>query len=183
MVMLHAVSVGLLGYGEVGRILAEDLRAQSVSVRAYDLKLEDASTAQPLQVHAQAHGVQLCASAAAMAAECDVLISAVTASQTLAAAQETFPGIDWQKQASYFFQRVIEHGRRRSEEMFESAHTVSDVGMPAFAAQAIAQRQAWVADLADRGVFGTRATPEFARSSDWRTEADRLLHSLKETSQ
>ena len=87
MVMLHAVSVGLLGYGEVGRILAEDLRAQSVSVRAYDLKLEDASTAQPLQAHAQAHGVQLCASAAAMAAECDVLISAVTASQTLAAAQ------------------------------------------------------------------------------------------------
>lgn len=308
MVMLHAVSVGLLGYGEVGRILAEDLRAQSVSVRAYDLKLENASTAQPLQAHAQAHGVQLCASAAAMAAECDVLISAVTASQTLAAAQsciarlragcfyldmnsaspgikqqaaalvdaaggryvesavmtsvppyrirvpmllggthaaallpvlqplgfdakvaseqlgvasatkmcrsvmikgmealviesltaarhygvedavlaslqETFPGIDWQKQASYFFQRVIEHGRRRSEEMFESAHTVSDVGMPAFAAQAIAQRQAWVADLADRGMFGTRASPEFARSSDWRTEADRLLHSLKETSQ
>ena len=31
--------IGLVGYGEVGRILAEDLRAQGVTVRAYDLKL------------------------------------------------------------------------------------------------------------------------------------------------
>jgi hypothetical protein len=30
---------GLIGYGEVGRILAEDLRAQGVAVTAYDLKL------------------------------------------------------------------------------------------------------------------------------------------------
>jgi phosphoglycerate dehydrogenase-like enzyme len=31
--------VGLVGYGEVGRILAEDLRAQGVAVSAFDLKL------------------------------------------------------------------------------------------------------------------------------------------------
>ena len=37
----------------------------------------------------------------------------------LASLQETFPGIDWEKQGAYFFQRVIEHGRRRSEEMRE----------------------------------------------------------------
>ena len=32
--------VGLVGYGEVGRILAEDLRQQGVAVSAYDLKLD-----------------------------------------------------------------------------------------------------------------------------------------------
>ncbi len=33
----------------------------------------------------------------------------------------------------------------------------------------------WIADLADEGVFGVKGTPEFARSADWRTEADRIL--------
>jgi hypothetical protein len=42
---------------------------------------------------------------------------------------ETFPGIDWEKQAAYFFQRVIEHGRRRSEEVREVAETVRDAGL------------------------------------------------------
>jgi hypothetical protein len=32
-----------------------------------------------------------------------------------------------------------------------------------------------VADLADAGVFGTRGEAGFARSADWRVEADRLL--------
>ena len=31
--------VGLVGYGEVGRILAEDLRKQDIRVSAYDIKL------------------------------------------------------------------------------------------------------------------------------------------------
>ena len=31
--------IALIGYGEVGRILAEDLRAQGHVVAAYDLKL------------------------------------------------------------------------------------------------------------------------------------------------
>ena len=35
--------------------------------------------------------------------------------------KETFPGIDWERQAAYFFQRAIEHGRRRAEEMREAA--------------------------------------------------------------
>jgi hypothetical protein len=38
-----------------------------------------------------------------------------------------------------------------------------------------AERQAWVADLADAGVFGNHKEPAFARSPDWRTEADRIL--------
>jgi hypothetical protein len=38
---------------------------------------------------------------------------------------------------------------------------------------------AWVADLADRGELGVRSDPTFARSADWRIEADRILRSRK----
>jgi hypothetical protein len=96
----------------------------------------------------------------------------------LASLKETFPGIDWEKQASYFFQRVIEHGRRRSEELREVAETVREIGLVPWSAQGTAERQAWVADLADAGLFGQRGSPGFARSADWRTEADRILSSV-----
>jgi 3-hydroxyisobutyrate dehydrogenase-like beta-hydroxyacid dehydrogenase len=97
----------------------------------------------------------------------------------VASLYETFPGIDWEKQAAYFFQRVIEHGRRRSEEVREVAQTVREAGLTPWSAQGTAERQAWVADLADAGVFGTRGSSEFARSSDWRIEADRILAAAK----
>jgi 3-hydroxyisobutyrate dehydrogenase-like beta-hydroxyacid dehydrogenase len=97
----------------------------------------------------------------------------------IASLQETFPGIDWEKQASYFFQRVIEHGRRRSEEVHEVAETVREAGLTPWSAAGTAERQAWVADLADAGVFGERGSAAFARSADWRTEADRILQGLK----
>ena len=95
---------------------------------------------------------------------------------------ETFPGIDWEKQAAYMFQRVIEHGRRRSEEVREVAETVREVGLEPWSATATAERQGWMADLADAGVFGARGTTDFARSPDWRTEADRILGRLRRTS-
>jgi len=299
-------TIGLVGYGEVGRILAEDLRAPGVAVAACDLKLGADDAARPLQLHAAAHGVVLVQSHARLAARSDFVVCAVTASQTLDAARacaahmragafyldfnsaspgakrqaaalidgagaryvegavmtsvppyrirvplllggahaaqlagqinplgfaatvaserlgvasatkmcrsvmvkgleamviesftaarhygvedavlaslaETFPGIDWERQGAYFFQRVIEHGRRRSEEMFESARTVRDAGLPSYIAQGTAERQAWMADLADGGVFGERGAPGFARSGDWRAEADRLLAHLKES--
>jgi len=297
-------TIGLVGYGEVGRILAEDLRAQGVAVQAYDLKLAQPATAAPLQAHAEAKGVQLLADHAALASTSDFIVSAVTASQAVpvaeacapavrqgtwfldfnsaspgakqraaalidgaggryvegavmtsippyrikvplllggssaaelsplvnalgfasrvasdrlgvasatkmcrsvmikgleamviesftaarhygvedavvASLQETFPGIDWEKQAAYFFQRVIEHGRRRSEEVREVAQTVREAGLEPWSASGTAERQAWVADLADAGVFGERGTPGFARSTDWRTEADRILAETK----
>jgi len=84
--------IGLVGYGEVGRILAEDLRAQGVAVRAFDLKLAtDAGAA--LREHAAAHGVTLADSHAALAAEADFIVSAVTASQTVAVAEACAPAI------------------------------------------------------------------------------------------
>src|ERR1700676_5384074 len=97
----------------------------------------------------------------------------------LASLKETFPGIDWEKQGAYFFQRVIEHGRRRSEEVREVAETVREIGLTPWSAQGTAERQAWVADLADEGLFGERGAQEFARAADWRTEADRILAAVK----
>jgi 3-hydroxyisobutyrate dehydrogenase-like beta-hydroxyacid dehydrogenase len=98
----------------------------------------------------------------------------------IASLQETFPGIDWEKQGAYFFQRVIEHGRRRSEEVREVAATVQEAGLTPHSASGTAERQAWVADLGDGGLFGERGTPAFARSADWRVEADRILEKLKQ---
>ena len=291
--------IGLVGYGEVGRILAEDLRRQGVAVVAYDLKL-DLGQGAALREHAAAHDVRLAASHAELAASADLIVSAVTASQAVPVAQacapsvkpgawfldfnsaspgakqraaeavdaaggryvegavmtsippyrikvplllggqhaaalqpqlaalgfaatvasdrlgvasatkmcrsvmikgleamviesftaarhygvedaviaslrETFPGIDWEKQGAYFFQRVIEHGRRRSEEVREVAKTVREAGLTPWSAEGTAERQAFVADLAEEGVFGPRTAPGFARSADWRVEADRLL--------
>jgi len=297
--------VGLVGYGEVGRILAEDLRKRDVKVSAYDIKL-GGDQAGALREHAAAFGVALSSSHADLAMQADFIVSAVTASQAvrvanacapavkkgawfldfnsaspgakrraaalidaaggryvegavmtsvpphrlkvplllggsgakelapllvvlgfnakvaseqlgvasavkmcrsvmikgleamviesfttaraygvedavLASLAETFPGIDWEKQGAYFFQRVIEHGRRRSEEVREVAETVREAGLTPWSAQGTAERQAWVADLSDQGLFGSKGTKEFARSPDWRTEADRILAKLKPT--
>jgi 3-hydroxyisobutyrate dehydrogenase-like beta-hydroxyacid dehydrogenase len=92
---------------------------------------------------------------------------------------ETFPGIDWEQHAAGFFRRVIEHGRRRSEEMFEVAVTVREAGLAPHSAAGTAERQAWMADLADAGLFGERGSKDFARSADWRVEADRILNRVK----
>ncbi|MFO1220801.1 MAG: DUF1932 domain-containing protein [Burkholderiaceae bacterium] len=97
----------------------------------------------------------------------------------LASLKETFPAIDWEKQGAYFFQRVIEHGRRRSEEVREVAQTVREAGLEPWSASGTAERQAWMADLADAGLFGSKGTPAFARSADWRIEADRILAHVK----
>ncbi|MCP1849210.1 3-hydroxyisobutyrate dehydrogenase-like beta-hydroxyacid dehydrogenase [Bradyrhizobium sp. USDA 4518] len=52
----------------------------------------------------------------------------------LASLKETFPSIDWEKQGAYFFQRVIEHGRRRAEEVREVAETVREAGLTPWSA-------------------------------------------------
>jgi 3-hydroxyisobutyrate dehydrogenase-like beta-hydroxyacid dehydrogenase len=291
--------ITLIGYGEVGRILAEDLRAQGHAVAAFDLKL-GGEAGNALREHAAKAGVTLADSHAAAVQGAELVVSAVTASQAVAVAEavapaigrgaffldfnsaspgakcraaeiinaaggryvegavmtsippyrikvplllggpdaaalepvlnglgfaakvssdqlgvasatkmcrsvmikgleamviesfttarhygvedaviaslhETFPGIDWEKQAAYFFQRVIEHGRRRSEEVREVAVTVREAGLEPHSAAGTAERQAWVADLADQGLFGAKGTKDFARSADWRIEADRIL--------
>jgi 3-hydroxyisobutyrate dehydrogenase-like beta-hydroxyacid dehydrogenase len=295
--------VALIGYGEVGRILAEDLGAQGHEVRAFDTKLRTAG-AVAMRGHAVVHGVTLAGSHTDAVRGAKLNVSAVTASQTVVAAEacagglspggffldfnsaspgakmaaarhvargagryvegavmtavpphrlkvplllggphaqailpmltklgfsaqvasaelgvasatkmcrsvlvkgleamviesflaarrygveepliaslrETFPGVDWEQQAGYFFQRVIQHGRRRAEEMREAAVTMREAGLDPFSASGAAARQEWVADLADAGLFNKQRRRRVARTPDWRVEADRILDHVR----
>jgi 3-hydroxyisobutyrate dehydrogenase-like beta-hydroxyacid dehydrogenase len=98
--------------------------------------------------------------------------------EVLASLAETFPGIDWEKQGAYFFQRVIRHGRRRAEEMREVAQTVREAGLTPWSAAGTAERQAWVAELADQGLFNDCGDPRM----DWRADADRILAACRDPS-
>ena len=86
-------NIGLVGYGEVGRILAEDLRKQDVKVAAYDIKLRSDQTGGALRDHAATHGVALTASHADLAAQSDFIVSAVTASQAVPVAEACAPAV------------------------------------------------------------------------------------------
>lgn len=77
--------VALIGFGEVGRILAEDLSGKDLGLSAFDLKFADAASAP--SASARATGVWAAATATDAVAGCDLVISAVTAAQTLAAAK------------------------------------------------------------------------------------------------
>src|SRR5262245_29361720 len=78
--------IALIGYGEVGRILAEDLRAADHSVTAYDVKLSSDDD-EPLREHARSLGVTLAQSHAAAVRRAELVVSAVTATQTVAVAR------------------------------------------------------------------------------------------------
>jgi 3-hydroxyisobutyrate dehydrogenase-like beta-hydroxyacid dehydrogenase len=97
----------------------------------------------------------------------------------IASLREMFPGVDWEQQARTFFQRVIKHGRRRAEELREAAATVREAGLDPFSAGGTAQRQAWVADLADTGLFSKKRRRRLASTPDWRVQADRILDRVK----
>src|SRR3954451_12746919 len=86
-------NVGLVGYGEVGRILAEDLRQQDVKVAAYDIKLRSDQTGAALRDHAASDGVALTSSHADLAAGADFIVSAVTASQAVPVAEACAPAV------------------------------------------------------------------------------------------
>jgi len=122
-----------------------------------------------------ASAIKMCRSVVVKGMEAIVIESFVTARRygvedaVLASLAETFPGLDWEKSGDYFFSRVVRHGRRRAEEMREAAATVREAGLEPLCASAIAERQAWVADLARRGTFGD-ANP----TSNWRTLADSI---------
>lgn len=83
--------LGLVGYGEVGKIFAAALRPRADVVRAWDLKFADAATGDAERAHAQAAGVVACDSAQALCEASELVISAVTASGTLAVAQQAAP--------------------------------------------------------------------------------------------
>ena len=88
----------------------------------------------------------------------------------LATMKETFPGIDWEQQGAYFFSRVVQHGKRRAEEMREAANTVEEAGFQPVMAAAIAEKHDWTAAVARDGVFNG-----IAKDAPWQEYADRLL--------
>jgi 3-hydroxyisobutyrate dehydrogenase-like beta-hydroxyacid dehydrogenase len=291
--------LGMIGYGEVGKIITAGLISQMQSVHAWDLKFADDKAKSTELAHANAVGVQACDGMQALYRASNFIVSAVTASQTLAVAQaaephiqagsvfldlnsaspgtkqqaaklieaagahyveagvmtsippygikvpmllggplaaeiaprliafgmdakavsadigiasaikmcrsvmikglealviesyatarkygvedhviptlaETFPSIDWQQTGAYFFSRVVQHGKRRAEEMRESANTVKEAGFEPFMAAAIAQKHDWVAGLARDGVFDG-----LSKSSVWQDYADRMIENQK----
>lgn len=87
--------------------------------------------------------------------------------EVLASLDETFSGIDWDRQATWFWRRVVQHGRRRAEEMREAAVTVDDVGVAPRMATATADVQQWVATLRADGVFS-----DAQADATWRALAD-----------
>ena len=295
------IHLGIVGYGEVGKIYAHGLKGKPgvVAISAWDLKFIDAAASAPELSHAAQAGVKGCSGMAELCAQADLVISAVTASNTLAVAEEaalhiragaifldlnsaspgtkqqaaaviekagahyveagvmtsvppygiavpmllggekaqalcetlrnwgmnatavapdigtasaikmcrsimikglealviesystarhygvedqvlptlveTFPQIDWSGLGAYFFSRVAQHGKRRAEEMRESAQTVKEAGFPPFMAAAIAQKHDWVADLARQGVF-----EGVAKNAPWQDWADCVIRHSK----
>ncbi|MFV0283700.1 MAG: DUF1932 domain-containing protein [Castellaniella sp.] len=296
---MQETRLGLIGYGEVGGILCAGLKAQVDGVHAWDIKLADAALAIPLRERAVRDGVALCDSSMSLCAASDLVISAVTASNTVAVAreaaahlrpgtvfldlnsaspgakcqaaglveaaggryveagvmtsvppygirvpmllggphaeslagrlrafgmdvsavspelgmasaikmcrsvmikglealviesytaaraygvedyvlptlQETFPSIDWTEQGRYFYSRVVQHGRRRAEEMREVANTVREAGFDPWMAAATAEKQDWVAGLAARGLFA-----DVDAADGWQAYADRLIAQVR----
>jgi 3-hydroxyisobutyrate dehydrogenase-like beta-hydroxyacid dehydrogenase len=94
--------------------------------------------------------------------------------QMIATLQETFPSIDWNSQGAYFFSRVVQHGKRRAEEMRESARTVQEAGFEPRMTSAIADKHQWVADQAKAGVF-RNVLDDAAKEGNWQAFADALL--------
>lgn len=85
--------IGLIGYGEVGKIFAAALdgKAGVASVGAWDLKFARPDIAAAERDHAARAGMQVHDSAASLCAASDIVISAVTASNTLAVAEAAAP--------------------------------------------------------------------------------------------
>jgi len=85
--------IGLIGYGEVGKIFAAGLKGQAGvgSVGAWDLKFAEPATRERALAHAAQAGIEAHGSAQALCAASDLVISAVTASSTLAVAEQAAP--------------------------------------------------------------------------------------------
>jgi len=127
-----------------------------------------------------ASAIKMCRSVMIKGLEALVIESYATArrygveAHVLPTLAETFPSIDWPKQGAYFFSRVVQHGKRRAEEMREAANTVREAGFEPFMAAAIADKQQWVADQAAAGVFAG-----IPRDAPWEAYADRLIDKVR----
>ena len=79
--------IGLIGYGEVGRIFSAGFKPGAAWSGAWDLKFADPAQRDEPLAHAAAQGIEACDGVASLCARSTLVISAVTASNTLAVAQ------------------------------------------------------------------------------------------------
>ena len=88
-------NIGFIGYGEVGKIFSAGLKAQRgvESASAWDIKFIDPAIGHSQRTHAGNSGIVAQPSMQALCAQSDLIISAVTASNTLAVAQEAAPHV------------------------------------------------------------------------------------------
>ena len=91
--------IGMLGYGEVGKTFAKGLLPSVDGVDAWDLKFDQPAARDHERADAALAGVRAGASMRDVCAGADLLMSAVTASNTLAVAREAAAHI---KPGSYF---------------------------------------------------------------------------------
>lgn len=89
--------------------------------------------------------------------------------EVLATLEQSYPGLDWGKQPTYCWTRVMEHGARRAEEMRESAATVREAGIEPRMASATAELQGWFAALRADGAFDG-----LPKDASWQDMADRI---------
>lgn len=83
------LNIGLIGFGEVGGILARALREKGVAwVGAWDVLFRDAVRGQAMKSRAKDAGIEACSSLRALLDRTDIVISAVTASNALDVARE-----------------------------------------------------------------------------------------------
>mgnify|MGYP001822506126 FL=1 len=88
--------VGIIGLGEVGRILVEDLLEQTtLGVRVWDYQFDNAASvaARNLAELGTDSRVSVASSAAQAAQGCQVMLSAVTADEASSAAESILPGL------------------------------------------------------------------------------------------
>ena len=87
-------AIGLVGYGEVGKILAAALVERGVTwVGAWDILFPDPSAGPAMRANADAARVHAASSLADLLSRADVVLSAVTASQAVAVAREAVPSV------------------------------------------------------------------------------------------
>ncbi len=87
---MHLQRIGLIGHGEVGKTFSVGLKDKPgvASMGAWDLKFADPATRAFELDHCSLHGITAHSSMRELCEASDLLISAVTASNTLAVAQE-----------------------------------------------------------------------------------------------
>ena len=164
----HGIAVPMLLGGSQAHALAQTLAGWGMQ-------------AQPVAVEiGVASAIKMCRSIMIKGMEALVIESYATARRygvedhVLPTLAETFPQIDWARTGAYFFSRVAQHGKRRAEEMRESARTVEEAGFAPLMAAAIAQKHDWVAEQSAAGAFD-----DMPPGADWQAWADRLIASTR----